>query len=159
MSKRDWGLAALAVVGIMQMTGDLAGSRTLAGLGAVTAASPAPKVFSAVRGFETYSTRFFIEWTEADGTAQSHELDPERTAGLRGPYNRRNVYGAGLAYAPVLPAALRDPVMRYGLCGDAPLLAELGMARGAGAGPIRLRLVPRAAAPGDIQLLFEAPCP
>jgi len=159
MNLRDLGLVALALLGVLQMAGNTLGSQALTGLGAASAASPAPKVFSAVRGFETYSARFFVEWNEADGSLQSHPLTPERTAGLEGPYNRRNVYGAGLAYAPVLPAELRDPVMRHGLCGDAPLLAELGLERGAGAGKVRLRLEPRpGTAPAGLRLLFEAPC-
>ena len=65
----------LLVVGLLQMSGDLlertglkAVGRPLKGVGAATTASPAPKVFSAVRGLETYSTRFTLEWTDRDGT-------------------------------------------------------------------------------------------
>jgi hypothetical protein len=51
-------------------------------------------------------------------------------AKLRGPYNRRNVYGAALAYGPVLASdprtrAMFDEVSRYALCGDRPILREL----------------------------------
>jgi hypothetical protein len=55
------------------------------------------------------------------------ELTPEVYARMRGPYNRRNVYGAALSYAPVIPPELRDPVLRHALCGEAPLLRELGI--------------------------------
>ena len=86
-----------------------------------------------MRGLETYSTRFFVEWTDRDGAAHSLELTPETYKSLRGPYNRRNVYGALLAYGPVLSSdphakPLFDSVARYALCGDAPLLRELGIA-------------------------------
>lgn len=66
---------------------------------------------------------------------------------------RRNVYGAALAYAPVLPPALRDPVMRHALCGDAPLLRELGLR--ATRTPA-LVLEPRNDAPHATRI--EAPC-
>jgi hypothetical protein len=113
----------LVILGVAQMLGDLTGVLPLKAIAAATGASPAPKVFSAVQGLETYSTRFFLE---ADD--RRVELTPEVYSRIRGPYNRRNVYGAALAYAPVLPHELRDPVMRHALCGDAPLLRELGIA-------------------------------
>lgn len=114
--------ACLAVLGVAQMAGDLLGFVPLKAIAAATGASPAPKVFSAVQGLETYSTRFFLDLGH-----ERVELTPELYARIRGPYNRRNVYGAALAYGPVLPPALRDPVMRHALCGQAPLLRELGL--------------------------------
>ena len=122
----------LLVVGSLQMVGDLCGLRAVKGIGAATVASPAPKVFSAVNGLETYSTRFFVEWTDAAGKAHSLELTPAVGARIQGPYNRRNVYGAALAYGPVLAIdehgrKLLDAVLTYGLCGKAPLLTELGI--------------------------------
>jgi len=128
----------LLVVGLVQMTGDLIQSyvnkpvgRMLRGVGAATLASPAPKVFSKASNdqgsIETYSTRFFLFWTDAAGARHELELTPEVYGRLQGPYNRRNVYGAALAYGPVLPPELREPVMHYALCGEAPLLRELGI--------------------------------
>jgi len=108
----------LIMLGLAQMTGDVAHARPLTWIAAATGASPAPKVFTAFGDYEPFSARFFI-----DGT----EITPERYAHVRGPYNRRNVYGAVLAGGPVVPPMLRDPVMRYALCKDAPLLRELGI--------------------------------
>jgi hypothetical protein len=108
------------------------------------------------------STRFFLEWTDrSTGTAHSQELTPEIYSRMRGPYNRRNVYGAVLAYGPVLPAELRDPVARYALCGEAPLLRELGIETADIAGPVRVRYEPVAGTrlPPDIPRILEAPCP
>lgn len=143
--------AALTLLGLAQMVGDVAGIDALRGVAAATSASPAPKVFSAVRGLETYSTRFYFEWP-----GRRVELTPELYARIRGPYNRRNVFGAALAYAPVLPPQLRDPVMRYALCDEAPLLEELGLV---GAGPPAVVLEPL---PGTtlhgLSSRFEAPC-
>jgi hypothetical protein len=157
----------LLVLGLAQMTGDLLeqhvsrpAGRALKGVAAATAASPAPKVFSAVRGLETYSTHFFVEWTDSAGATHSLRITPEVYARLRGPYNRRNVYGAALAYGPVLPAELRDPVMRYALCGDAPLLRELGVDPGDVRGPVRVRYEPLPGTQmGDLPRQLEAPCP
>jgi hypothetical protein len=150
----------LLVVGLLQMAGDLVGWRVLKGLGAATAASPAPKVFSAVGGLETYSTQFFIEWTDRAGVERSIRLTPALYAHIRGPYPRRNVYGAALAYGPVLAKDLRDPVMHYALCGQAPLLRELGIDPTTVAGAVRVRYAPR---PGtklsNRPLVLEAPCP
>jgi hypothetical protein len=123
---------ALALLGIAQMAGDLLGARALAGVARATAASPAPRVFSAVRGLETFTSRFVLEIRGEDGQSRV-ELTPELNARLRGPYNRRNVYGAALAYGPVLDS---DPLTRplfaalsqNALCGRAPLLRELGLA-------------------------------
>src|SRR5262249_9019819 len=101
-AKHRLAAGGLLVLGLAQMSGDLTGLAPLKAIAPATAASPAPKVFSAVRGLETYSTRFFVQWTDADGSNRFYEITPERYARLRGPYNRRNVYGAALAYGPVL---------------------------------------------------------
>lgn len=136
----------LVILGVAQMTGDLLHAPAIKGVAAATGASPAPKVFSAVNGLETYSTKFYLDLGH-----ERVELTPELYARIRGPYNRRNVYGAALAYGPVLPASLRDPVTKYALCGDAPLLREL-----------KLQATKRPAV--DVEPLngkpmrFEAPC-
>jgi len=128
MSRTAW---LLLVVGLLQIVGALIGSPRLQGLGAATMIAPAPKVFSAVKGFETFSTRFFIGWTDDDGQVREVELDRALNAKFRGPYNRRNVFGAALAYGPVLAdgeatRAMLAAVLRYGLSGEAPVLRELG---------------------------------
>ena len=157
----------LIVLGLLQMSGDMLerfvhepAGRALRGLAAATTASPAPKVFSSVRGLETYSTRFYLEWSDRAGLEHSLRITPEIYARIRGPYNRRNVYGAALAYGPVLPAPLRDPVMRYALCGEAPLLRELGIDPTDIAGAIRVRYEPLPGTDlGDLPRVLEAPCP
>lgn len=157
----------LVVLGVLQMTGDLLEQyvyapvgRILKGLGAASTASPMPKVFSSVRGLETYSTRFFLEWTDLAGVEHSLLLTPEIYARMHGPYNRRNVYGAALAYGPVLPTELREPVMRYALCDNAPLLRELGIDTGQIVGPVRIRYESLPGTEmGDLPRVLEAPCP
>lgn len=162
---KKWAPVALLVLGLLQMAGDLLGLAALKGIGAATMASAAPKVFSSVRGLETYSTKFFIEWTDTAGAAHSLALTPEVNARLRGPYNRRNVYGAVLAYGPVLSTDARtQPMFRsvaaYALCGEAPLLRELGLNPAEIAGKVRLRLEPRAGVElGDLPRVLEPACP
>ena len=160
-----WTGLALLVLGLLQMAGHVAGIGWLRGLGAATSASPAPRVFSAVEGLETYSTRFFLEWTDVAGAAHSLELTPELYAELRGPYNRRNAYGAVVAYGPVLasrPAtrSLFDAVAAHALCGEAHLLRELGIDPASVRGAARIRLEPLPGTDlGGLPRVLEAPCP
>ena len=157
-------VAALLALGLLQMAGDVLRVPAIKGVAAATAASPAPKVFSAVRGLETYSSRFFVEWTDKAGRFQSVEITPERARGLRGPYNRRNVYGAVLAYGPIMQSdpALKpmfESVSHYALCGNAPLLQELGIETANMQGAPRVRLETRTESQTDgLPLSFEAPC-
>jgi hypothetical protein len=145
--KRAGGVLLL-VVGLLQMAGDILHLPSLKALGLATAASPAPKVFSAVQGLETYSTRFYIDWTDANQQAHSTEITPELNSRIRGPYNRRNVYGAVLAYGPILVSnpqsrTMFEAVARYALCGKAPLLGELGIDPANISGTVHIRLEPR----------------
>ncbi|MBM4255681.1 MAG: hypothetical protein FJ147_07265 [Deltaproteobacteria bacterium] len=153
----------LLIVGVLQMTGDVLGLAALRGIGAATVASPAPKVFSAARGLETYSSRFFLEWTDRAGTVHSLALTPEIYGKLAGPYNRRNVYGAALAYGPVLSTDPRtqpmfQAVIRYAFCGDAPVLKELGINPKDVAGHMQVRLDPIPGTPADLPRVLEAVC-
>src|SRR5271155_1878023 len=92
----------LLLLGFLQMAGDIFHIPVLKGVGAATDASPAPKVFSSIRGLETFSTQFAVEWKDRSGTPHSLAITPEIYSHLTGPYNRRNVYGAVLAYGPIL---------------------------------------------------------
>jgi hypothetical protein len=155
---------ALLALGLLQMTGDLldrigfsAIGRPMKAIGAATTASPAPKVFCAVRGLETFSMRFDLEWHDRHGAPHKLTLTPEVYSRIRGPYNRRNVYGAALAFGPVLAADERTQhllrsVLAYSLGGDAPLLRELGIDPSEIVGPVRVRYEPRSGARLDEQL-------
>jgi hypothetical protein len=156
--------AFLLVLGLAQIAGDLLGLPALRGVAAATTASPLPKVFSAVRGLETYSTRFFIEYRDRAGVEHSLELTPEAYAPLRGPYNRRNAFGAVVAYGPLLSTDARtrpmfERVAAYALCGDAPLLRELGIDPAQLDTPARIRLVPMTEGElGDLPDVLEPVC-
>jgi hypothetical protein len=159
------GAAVLLFVGLLQMTGDVLRLPRLKAIAAATDASPAPKVFSSAQGLETFSSEFYVEWADDAGAAHSLKLTPEVYQHIEGPYNRRNVFGAVLAYAPVLQ---RDPhtremfrsVLGRALCGQAPLLREIGIDPGTLAGPAHIRLVPRpGTAFGDQVFLIAPACP
>ena len=70
-----------------------------------------------------------------------------------------------LAYGPVFAVdpntrRLFDDVARHGLCGEAPLLRELGIDPGAVEGVVRVRLEPiETSDPEGLPLVFEPPCP
>ena len=104
-----------------------------------------------------------MESEDAGGVTRAVELTPEVYGRLRGPYNRRNVYGAALAFGPVLASNARtrpmlEAIATRALCDGAPLLRELGIET-AGA-PARIRVEPRAGtiAPG-LPLVLRPPCP
>lgn len=155
--------AVLLVIGLLQMAGDVLHLPALKGLGAATAISPAPKVFTVVRGMECYSTRFYLDWTDHRGIARELPLTPELYARVAGPYNRRNVYGAVLAGGPVLAtdemlAAMFRDVSRYALCGQAPLLRELGIDP-SDVAALKVRYEPaRGATMGDLPRVLEVKC-
>jgi len=101
-----------------------------------------------VRGLETFSTKFTLEWDGRDGKKHALELTPELYQQVRGPYNRRNVYGAVLAYGPVLltndiTRPMFESVQRFALTGAAPLLRELGIDPAQIDGTARVRYDPR----------------
>jgi hypothetical protein len=163
VSRRAAITGALLVLGLAQMVGSLLHLPALRALAAATGASPAPKVFSAVQGLETFSTSFFLDIVDAGGSTRSVPLTADLYARLRGPYNRRNVYGAVLAFGPVLAsdprtAPMFQSVLDRSLCGARPLLRELGLAADPTAS-VRVRLEPlRPEGMGPMPRLFSAHC-
>ena len=86
--KRKIAVVALLLLGLLQMAGDLLGITSLQAVAAATGASPAPKVFSSVRGLETFSSRFIVLWRDRSGTERSLRVTTKRSSAIRGPYNR-----------------------------------------------------------------------
>jgi hypothetical protein len=145
----------LIAIGSLQMIGDVFKIDSLKAFGLALQTSPAPKVFTAHQGFETYSSEFFIDWVSLDGQNHSLKITPkEYYHGILGPYNRRNAYGAALSYGPVLNAnektrPMFESISRYAFCHDAPILSELGIDPKNIKGPITIRLQPRQKLPLD----------
>lgn len=118
---------ALCAVGLLQIAGELTRLRALRGVGAALVVAPLPKVFSDLHGLETFASELTFEVDTPDGGRRAVPITPELYHRLGGPYNRRNVYGAALAYAPRLPAPLWEAVFCYGFGPSGSLRRELGL--------------------------------
>lgn len=127
---RTWASYALIAIGLLQAIGWATGLDALRGIGAMSAASPLPFVFSSFRGVETFAADFEIELVSESGARTRHVITPALYSKLDGPYNRRNTYGAVLAYGPALDAPDErhwvGSVLSYGLCGQGPLARRFG---------------------------------
>lgn len=131
IAARNTLAALLLIFGHLQMLGYLIDAPALRGLGAASAAAPFPKVFSDVDGFETFAADFFLRGLDGEGQPFELAITPALYSRLAGPYNRRNVYGAALSYAPRLPESLWGAIWNYGLAEDGPLRREFGLPAGA----------------------------
>lgn len=157
---RNWYAACLLLVGCTQMLADVCDWPRVRALAATTQVAPAMKVFTAHRGFETFANRFFVAGADADGRWDEVEIDPARYAGLRGPYNRRNAYGAAFAYGPLLRSdertrGMHASVLVHALCAPGLAAAELGL----GAHQRwRIRVQPRAEVAARLPLVQTLDC-
>ena len=138
----------LTALSLFQMAGDLLGKPWMKGLGAAWGASAAPKVFSAADGLETFSSEFFFVWKDRENLTHRLPLTPQLAKKLKGPYNRRNVYGAVLSYGPILS---KNPVMKeayesilqYAVSKEGTLLQELGISSASIQKSIFIEVVPK----------------
>ncbi|BDS06115.1 hypothetical protein NT6N_11550 [Oceaniferula spumae] len=118
--------------GSTAMVGHMINSPTLKGIGLASAAAPYTKVFCQAqtrdgKDFETFTADFTIFYQLEDGTEQSMSITPEVYQKLHGPYQRRNVYGAVLAYGPALPEPMQETTLRYALLSPGSVPSELGI--------------------------------
>lgn len=129
-------VAGLLVIGFTAMLGELLHLPKLKGLALASQAAPYTKVFGSAtsyasqRPFETFASDFTLSYSTADGEPQLLEITPEVYQNLAGPYNRRNVYGAILAYGPALAPDLRSHTLSRALSSDQSILTELGLPAG-----------------------------
>ncbi len=133
MNQTKANLVALIItlLGFLQMAGYVLGSRPLRGLGAASCMAPMPKVFSDVDGLETFACDYTLHGLDGAGKPFALRITPELYGHLAGCYNRRNVYGAALSYAPRMPEALWSAVFCYGLGPTGPLRREFNLPPGA----------------------------
>ncbi len=106
------------IIGSLQIVGFVSNVQPIRSLGVVTAASPLPLVFSEVKGVETFAGDFYMQWTDQNGVEEKVLMTPELYSKLCGPYNRRNIFGAAIAYGPVLPDHVWQPILNYGICNE-----------------------------------------
>lgn len=76
-------------------------------------------------GLEPFASTFTIVTQGREVVAIP--VTPELYAKLKGPYNRRNVYGAVFAAGPRLPEAIWRSVLQYGFAPAGPLRQDLGL--------------------------------
>jgi len=130
-SKFTWGVYFLLALGCLHTFGYALGSPTIKGLAFSSVASPLPLVFSAYNGMETFSTSFELYAQLQNSSNITIQLDNKVYGSLRGPYNRRNVFGAIFAYGPFFNTtqteSLRQMILEYGLCNNGPLAKEFGL--------------------------------
>lgn len=124
MRKALYGI--VIAVGFLRIAGSLLQSDAVKGIGAVTAASPLPIVFTEVKGVETFASDVYVVFEDDAGIAQRVRITPAVYSRLHGPYNRRNVFGAAIAFGPVMDEQLWRSVLGYGLCSGV-LQRELGL--------------------------------
>lgn len=132
-TKINIAAAGLLVLGCCAMLGEAFQLPKLKGLALASQAAPYTKVFSAARShdggrlFETFACDFQLSYTSAEGDIHQLEITPEIYQQLAGPYNRRNVYGAILAYGPALEPSMRTHLLQQALTSDNSILPELGL--------------------------------
>lgn len=122
----------LIFLGTIKVIADICGWPTISAVAAVTQTAPAMKVFTAHNGYETFSSIYTLSLIDADDKHHVFTLTPEIYDGLKGPYNRRNVYGAAIAYGPILSSsthtsAMWQSVARSAFCEHASIIHELGV--------------------------------
>ena len=127
LQRANLAAVLITALGCTQMIGYALDSRILRGLALASTAAPLPKVFSDVDGIETFASDFVLRGRDASGAAFELPITPELYARLEGCYNRRNVYGAALSYAPRMPEELWSAVFCYGLQSGGPLRREFGL--------------------------------
>ena len=116
----------IVIIGLLQSIGYVTQIENIRNLGVLTSASPLPLVFTEVDGIEAFAADFYIQWKDDSNEVIEIKITPTIYAQLKGPYNRRNAYGAAIAGGPILPETIWKPVLRYGLCEDV-LENELGL--------------------------------
>lgn len=134
MTKLEKFFSGLVIlIGSLSMIGTITMLDPVKGIGFMTTASPLPLVFSKFRGVENFSSDYYMDVRFKDGETSSFKVTPEIYERAKGPYNRRNPYGAVLAYGPMLnkpnELILRDKVMQYSACGQGTFMREIGISK------------------------------
>ncbi len=125
-------LGVLAL-GSTAMLGHILNIKSLKSVGLATGAAPYTKVFCQAEclntnlNFETFAADFFIAYRTPEGRGETLKLTPSLYQKIQGPYNRRNVYGAVIAYGPALPETMRLATFKYALTEPGSVAKELGV--------------------------------
>lgn len=115
------------------MLGQILNIKPLKSIGLATCAAPFTKVFCQAecleshREYETFAADFSVSYVTKEGVAETLEITPALYQQIKGPYNRRNVYGAVIAYGPALPETMRLATFQYALTDPGNVARELGI--------------------------------
>lgn len=122
----------ILALGSTAMLGHIINSKPLKSIDLATCTAPYTKVFCNAqtadtnKHFEPFAAEFKLRYKYA-GRWQQLEITPEIYQRLEGSYNRRNVYGAVIAFGPALPKDLRVPLLDYALKTPGNVAKELGL--------------------------------
>ena len=128
--------ALILAVGTTAMLGEILQLPKVKGLALASQIAPFTKVFGSAtsyqdqRKFETFAADFTLHFTDENGSRQHLLISPEVYTKIEGPYNRRNVYGATLAYGPALSPTTRKHLLQQALTSEISILDELGIPQG-----------------------------
>lgn len=121
------GLFALSA-----MLGDVLKVPVLKGVELASCAAPYTKVFGQAvtyedkKPFETFAAEFHLYYT-TENEEMHIVITPEVYQKLAGPYQRRNVYGAILAYGPALSEDIQKRTFDYAVNTPGTIRKELGI--------------------------------
>lgn len=116
----------IVIIGLLQAIGFLLGNKMIRGMGTVSGSSPLPLVFTEIKGVETFASDFYIQYVTAEGKKEEIQITPAMYSKLKGPYNRRNIYGAAISYGPILRKEIWGSVFDYGFC-KKTIIKEMGL--------------------------------
>jgi sterol desaturase/sphingolipid hydroxylase (fatty acid hydroxylase superfamily) len=125
------GFMVLLVIGCSNTVGYFGELDNIRGIAFATSASPLPLVFSAYNGVETFSTSFEFNITFMNGTTRSQMMDHKVYGMMKGPYNRKNMFGVALSHGPFFDKEnmiqVRQQILHWGLCNPGDLAKEFGI--------------------------------
>jgi len=121
----------LVIIGCLNTFGYVNNMPKVRGVAFMTVASPLPLVFSVYNGIETFSTMFDLDITFQNDTQIQKTIDHKLYGNMKGPYNRKNVYGVVFSHGPFFKEPnqikMRDQILQYGLCKPGELAKEFGI--------------------------------
>jgi hypothetical protein len=121
----------LVTIGSLHIVGYSLNNEAIKGVAFATSSSPLPLVFSAYNGIETFSTSFEFNVVTKNYTKINMCMDNKLYSKLKGPYNRRNVFGVIFSHGPFFNKLnmikKRQQILYWGFCYPGSLASEFGI--------------------------------
>lgn len=106
----------LVFLGIAQCLGRIFGMGTLARIGMISSASPAPLVFNQFKGIEYWAADFEVTLSSPGTPTVTQRLTSKRYAAMPGPHFVHIAYGIPFSVAPISPQPILMEPLRAGFC-------------------------------------------